>query len=74
MAPVVIAVAVVVKVVNMAAELLINDVRADVVIDFLSGVVVGALTMDIGVGVLAGVNVNVSAAVMTALELPMPVP
>ena len=39
------------------------------VVEALSGVVVAALAVDIALEVLADVNVNVSAAVMTALEL-----
>ena len=43
-------------------------------VEVLSDVVVETLAIDIGVEVLADMNVTVSAAVMTALELPMPVP
>ena len=44
------------------------------VLEVLSDLVVEALAVGIGVEVLDDVNVNVSAAVMTALEFPMPIP
>ena len=40
-------------------------------VEVLSEVVVEALAVKIGVGVLVGVNANVSVAGMTAFELPM---
>ena len=42
-------------------------------VEVLSDVVVETLAIDIGVEVLADMNVTISAAVMTALELPMPI-
>ena len=65
----------------MTVALLVTNVRVEVIIKFLSDVVVGAMVaLDLVVPasylveLLAGVNVNASAAVMTALELPMPIP
>ena len=43
-------------------------------VEVLSGVVVEALAVDVGVKVLARANINVSAAVMIALEFPMSIP
>ena len=40
----------------------------------LSGMVVEALVVGIGVEVLSGMNANVSAGVMTASEFSMPIP
>ena len=79
----------VVVVVIMAVELLVNgvwvigllsDVMARVVValkfvvPISSFVLAEALSVGIGVEVLTAMNVNVSAAVMTALEFPMPIP
>ena len=44
------------------------------VVDVFSNVAVKALAVDIAVKVLSGVNINASAAVMTALEFPVPIP
>ena len=64
----------------MPACVLIGDVVAlecvvlvSYFIVVLSDVVVKSWTVDISVEVLADVNVNVSKAVMTALEFPMAV-
>ena len=43
-------------------------------VEMLSGVVVEPLAADIGVGVLTDANINVSAAVMNALEFVVSIP
>jgi len=59
----------------MTVELLVIDVWViESLSNVVSGVVVEVLGVVTGVGVLAGVNVNVLAAVMTALEFSMSIP
>ena len=44
------------------------------VVEVLFDMVVGVLSVGIGVTVLAKINLNVSADVMTTLEFPIPIP
>ena len=60
--------------VGMRVDVLIvvSNVAVDLLMDALTGIILGLLANNIGVDVLVEVNVNAFAGVITAFDFPMP--